>query len=67
MWKIIFNKLNKQKASKHKAYFGGKKTTIWRIFNKKLQSCEFLKKIPKKINKKNLKLHKFEKLSGIPI
>ena len=25
MWKIILKKLNKQKGSKRKAYFGGKK------------------------------------------
>ena len=35
--------VNKQKGNKCEAYFGGKKT-IWRIFNEKLQSCEFLKK-----------------------
>jgi hypothetical protein len=60
LWKIIFKKLNKQKDSKWKASFGGKRQQFGEV-------CEFLKKIPKNLNKKNLKLHKLEKLSGIPI
>jgi hypothetical protein len=66
MWKIIFKNCTNKKAVNAKRNLV-KKTTIWRIFNKKLQSCEFLKKIPKNINKKNLKLHKFEKFWGIRI
>ena len=56
MWKIIFEKLNKQKGSTTQSVFWWKKTTIWRIFNKKLKSCEFLKKNSKKHKQKKLKI-----------
>ena len=47
MWKIIFKKLNKQKESKHKAYFGRKKQQFGEFSIKNYSHVNLKKKFQK--------------------